>query len=197
MSTRHNQNLEPPTKKAKLVNENIISVFEHEDDHNKFIEYYESLNSLNLYNISIPSEIWKEIAEYSVGTRSTCKNEECKEEIWRTEGGNKEGYDSYIDQCGNWCCFTCGEWFCPQCKFIYCTHCEDYYCDGCKAESIEECKQCKQITCNACLEVDDHKAFCDNCNVYLCADCKEICKEECDSECCNCGCTEWIYFQMR
>ena len=182
------QEQHPSSKRIKIKNDNdkqISSIFENKKDHNQFLQIYEILQkSKSMKNMSISSDINKEIAEYSTGKWVECG--ECKQMIsvlfekdtyfcsgcmTNVKYSKCDSHDRYVltSKPDQHFCQHCGEKGgkvlidccdgkrCGGCKNVCCGDCliNRYYKSKYEIGITGACGICGQFTCEGCIAIPD------------------------------------------
>ena len=183
-------------KRKKMNNEIKSSLFRCREDHDQFTTIFKLLQESELLEqMNIPSDINKEIAEYSTGEwvkhKGDCnamvsalwedisygksndfKCMECEKNCWFIGCGCDKIImcDSQQDSLR---CNCCKEFRCNDCENYKCHLCPNVYCGWCVAMERMECYRCNRIFCGYC---DNYARVgcCAMCGEYYCFDCIKL-----------------------
>ena len=207
-SIPHTETLTITDDNVPIVNQSI-SLFPDNDDNKQFLSIYQTLSSMNIFNLNVPIDILRIIAHNAVGIIipcPLCKDTETLVMYKDIKSPINPINTCDCDKCESSknllvCCLNTpkNQKKCEFCDKIYCITCCNKYncmnpCTGCGYEfcyTIDcgvQCPVTKQFYCEACLE---YLCQCDHCGEYA----DSITQMEC--ACChfqsNCECSACEY----
>ena len=145
------------------------------DDRKQFLSTYNTLTSLNIFNLNIPVEILHIISQHAIGTVVLCPI--CKDSetlIMHHDIDTQQFVTCCCDTCDNYhnillCCLKkpINQKKCDICDNIYCIEC--YKNQNC----LQTCISCHKQFCDEYQSDGDCGVKCPVSHVYYCCECRE------------------------